>query len=143
MTVRLRRAHGPAVLGVCCALAAGCSGPTLVPVRGTLTKGDQPVADVMIQFAPEEAGPEAKVAYGHTDASGGFVLKTLPHGDGAAPGTYRVTLQPGDGTPAMRLVPGKLRDLGQTPWRVTVPPAGLGELKLDMTQDTVAGATAK
>ena len=66
----------------------------------------------MVQFAPDDAGPEAKVAYGHTDASGGFVLKSLPHEDGAVPGTYRITLQPGDGTPALKPVPGVIPRVG-------------------------------
>jgi hypothetical protein len=141
MSVSVRRALGPALVVVCWAAAAGCSrGPALVPVTGTLTKGGQPVADVMIQLAPEGGPADGKVAYGHADASGAFAMKTLPHGDGVVAGTYRVTLQPDDGSPATRLVPGKFRDLGQTPWRVTVPPAGLGGLKLDITQDTVTGA---
>jgi hypothetical protein len=139
-----RRVRWLVLVGVACGLAAGCAkGPTLTPVRGTLTKGAQPVADVMIQLAPDNAGPEAKVAYGHTNAAGAFVMKTLPHGDGVVPGTYRVTLQPGDGTPALRLVPGKFQDLSQTPWRLTVPPTGLDGLRLDMTKDGLAAAPAK
>ena len=144
MILSVRRVLCPVLVGACCALTAGCAkGPTPVAVRGTLTKGSQPVADVMIQFAPDGDAAGAKVAYGHTDAAGAFVPKTLPEGDGIIPGTYRVTLQPGDGTPAMKLVPHKFRDLGQTPWRVTVPPGGIDGLKLDMNQDTVVGAPAR
>src|SRR5262249_21821300 len=95
MTACTRRALGPALAALACGLAAGCTrAPPLTVVRGTLTKGTQPVAEVMIQFAPDDAGPDAKVAYGHADAAGAFVMKTLPHGTGVVPGTYRITLQP-------------------------------------------------
>ena len=146
MTACTRRALGPALAALACGLAAGCNrAPPLTVVRGILTTGTQPVAEVMIQFAPDDAGPDAKVAYGHADAAGAFVMKTLPHGTGVVPGTYRITLQPGDGSVALRqrLVPGKLQDLSQTPWRVTVPPTGLHDLKLDVTKETLAAAPAK
>jgi len=139
MSVRVRRVLCAVTVVACCAVAAGCSrGPALVPVRGTLVQGGgKPLPDVMIQLAPDGDAADAKVAYGHTDAAGAFVMQTLPNGEGVIPGTYRVALLPADGTPAIRLVPGKFRDLEQTPWRVTVPPTGLDGLKLDMTQDTV------
>ena len=144
MIVTVRRVLCSVLMGACCAVATGCArGPTPVSVRGTLTKDGQPVANVMIQAAPDGNAADTKVAYGHTDSTGAFVMKTLPQGDGVIPGTYRVTLQPADGSLANKLVPGKFRDLAQTPWRVTVPPTGLDGLKLDINQDTVASTPAK
>src|SRR5262245_44079179 len=97
MSLSLRRAAVLA-LAVACGFAAGCArSPKLVAVRGTLTKGAQPLPDVMIQLAPDEEGSEALAAYGHSDMSGAFVMQTLPHGKGVVPGRYRVALLPEDG----------------------------------------------
>jgi hypothetical protein len=84
-------------------LSLGCSSdsaktpvwPDPVPVSGTVTYGDQPLADAMVTFSP--TGTTAgQGAAGLTDNSGKYVLqapwtdgKTRP---GAIPGTYKVSI---------------------------------------------------
>ncbi len=70
----------------------GCSnsgGPTLHAVKGTVTKGGSPLADVSVTFTPEK-GPSSA---GVTDASGKFVLLSQTGKAGAVAGSHKVTLQ--------------------------------------------------
>lgn len=73
------------------ALLAGCgpSGPTMVPVTGTVTLDGAPVAGVGVMFAPATAG---RPAQGTTDATGKFQLTTEKSGDGVLEGEYEVTV---------------------------------------------------
>jgi hypothetical protein len=109
---------------------AGC-GPAvrLVPVQGRATLGDKVLARVTIQLVPDAAkGTHAPAGAGQTDENGAFRITTPPHGEGAVPGHYKVTVTsyPGPG------VPPSYGDPTKTPLRVEIPPAGLKnwELKL-------------
>lgn len=71
-------------MGVC-----GCShGPQCIPVRGTVTRGGQPVAGAEVTFQPVQGSP----AIGKTNEQGEFLLSTFGDKDGALPGDYRVTI---------------------------------------------------
>jgi hypothetical protein len=81
--------------GLCIWLAAGllsgCNASSdTVPVTGKVTKGGQPIAGADITFIP--TAKEGKPAAGTTDASGVYTLTTSVHGDGALPGSYKVTI---------------------------------------------------
>lgn len=123
-----------AVLGL--AALTGC-GPKLVPVTGTLTKGADPIPNVIVQFSPVDPRSGGMEAYNQTDGQGRFTLRTLTRGPGVVPGEYKVLLQPPDFGPGVKLVPGHLRDISATPWRVTVPATGITDLRLDVDHDAV------
>jgi hypothetical protein len=66
---------------------AGC-GPRLVPVSGTVTMDNKPVAGATVIFTSEDG---KYTSNGLTDESGNFSLKS-PAGEGAYPGNYKVTV---------------------------------------------------
>ena len=74
---------------------AGCSGPgsvgpKTVPASGKVTYKNQPVEGAVVSFLGDAS---TKPAMGMTDSSGEFFLTTgSKPGDGAVPGTYRVTV---------------------------------------------------
>ncbi|MHB0954906.1 MAG: carboxypeptidase-like regulatory domain-containing protein [Pirellulaceae bacterium] len=80
-----------AVVGIA---VGGCSKSSLSglePVKGTVTKGGQPLEGANVTFHP--AGTTGiRAATGVTDAAGVFTLTTLQPGDGAMPGNYNVTI---------------------------------------------------
>lgn len=71
-------------------VVTGC-GPKSVPVTGTISYRNQPVADATVVFTPQGAGRQAT---GETDAQGRFTLGTDGPGDGAIPGDYAVSVTP-------------------------------------------------
>lgn len=84
---------------VVCGLAAltvtGCGprgavGGKPVPSGGTITLDGQPLSGVLITFVPTGAGQPAT---GISGADGTFRLTTRNTGDGAIPGTYKVTVR--------------------------------------------------
>jgi hypothetical protein len=95
-------ALGLAVLAGC----AGCSGPDLHPVRGTVTRGNKPVRGGVIQFTPVGENPRLVVS-AIVGTDGTYTLKTSRTGTdrpiprlGAPAGDYTVTFTPlpaGDG----------------------------------------------
>jgi hypothetical protein len=72
------------------AVLTGCGGPTLVPVSGTVTLNEQPLAGAYVRFEPVGGGLEL-ASTGVTDGAGRY---TLACGDkaGAVPGTHRIQL---------------------------------------------------
>lgn len=89
-------------LFLCALLAAqsGCgpSGPTTVPVKGSVTKDGQPLALVVVTLMGTDGD---YVPTGETDSSGNFEIALAPSGKkGAAPGKYKVILA-GGGTPTV------------------------------------------
>lgn len=110
---------------------AGCGGPAvpLAPVRGQATLGKKNLRLVTIQLVPDGGkGTHAPTGVGQTDEEGRFRITTPPHGDGAAPGHYKVTVVTYSG----KDVPRSYADPRSTPLRVEIPPGGLEhwELKL-------------
>ncbi len=77
-----------AILGAS-VLLAGC-GSKLVHVKGVVTIDGQPADHAFVMFTPQEPG--GKEAHGSTDAAGRFQLSTFRPGDGAMPGTYKITV---------------------------------------------------
>ena len=68
---------------------AGCgSGVTLLPVSGTVTIDDKPVAGAAVLFQPAGGGPAAHAV---TDADGRYTLETA-NSKGAVPGEHKVTV---------------------------------------------------
>jgi hypothetical protein len=82
----------PALLPLILALlAAGCgaSGPRVVKISGTVSRGGKPVDKLMVNFYPEHGRP----SWGSTDAAGHYVLNYEGRGDGAVTGTHKVWVQ--------------------------------------------------
>jgi hypothetical protein len=73
-------------------LLAGCTSGSsgTIAVTGKVTKGGQPVSGAAVTFQP--AANDGKAASGTTDASGAYTLTTFVNGDGALPGSYKVTI---------------------------------------------------
>jgi hypothetical protein len=82
-------------IGVLLLGATGCSS-NLYPVRGTVTFEDgTPLPAGGIIFL-QEGGEKAIQAQGSIRPDGRYELGTNRPGDGAAPGKYRVLINPGD-----------------------------------------------
>lgn len=80
--------------------ATGCGGEgpysvKLYPVRGRILLADgQPLAGGSVQFIPSEGGLPAT---GEVGQDGSFSLKTFKTREGAAPGRYKVRVEPSGG----------------------------------------------
>ncbi len=70
---------------------AGCgrSGPRLVKVSGTVTRGGKPVPKLFLNFYPEHGRP----SWGVTDQDGHYTLNYERTGDGAITGPHKVWVQ--------------------------------------------------
>lgn len=82
-----------ALTAACFALTlTGCGEPGLgtVKVEGTLLVDGQPMEGVFLIFNPDNAGGRA--ASGRTDAQGKYSLTTEINGDGALPGSYKISV---------------------------------------------------
>src|SRR5215208_6840711 len=76
------------------ALAGGCSksDPSLVPVSGTVTRNDQPLANATVTFIPKDGTPGFG-GVGKTDAAGKYTLKgSRDDAAGIPAGEYRVVV---------------------------------------------------
>jgi len=78
-----------ALLLVCLVVGCGPSRPSTIPVTGTVTLNGTAVEGASVMLMPEGEG---QAATGITDAEGEFSLKTYDPGDGARPGSYKVTV---------------------------------------------------
>jgi len=78
------------LLSVALALAAvlGCgqSGPKIVKIEGTVTRGGQPLKGFEVHFDPEKGRPSAA----KTDEQGHYVLEYTPQIKGAVLGKHKV-----------------------------------------------------
>lgn len=115
-------------------LMGGCSKgparPRLVPVTGRVVYKDRPVGLASIEFLPDmPQGAQGFAAGGQTKPDGTFTLQTYPHGPGAVPGHYRVTIT----TEARGAIPRRYADPGETPLKVEVPEQGAPDLHLLLT----------
>ena len=72
-----------------CAGCGGDAGPAIYSVTGKLTKGDKPLAGVIVTFSPVEGGPSSS---GQTNESGAFILLSASGKAGAVAGKHKVTL---------------------------------------------------
>lgn len=79
-------------LGLLALAFTGCGSNELGTVKAsaTLTYKGEPLAEATVTLVPQESGKRAAV--GITDASGVVHFTTLAGGDGAIPGSYKVTV---------------------------------------------------
>jgi hypothetical protein len=74
-------------------MLAGCGSssgfPKTYKVSGTVKQSGKPVDGAMVTFLSDEG---TKAAVGSTNANGEFKLSTFGPGDGALPGSYKVTI---------------------------------------------------
>lgn len=106
----------------------GCGGsgenaPKLVSVTGKVTHKGQPLSAGNIFFHPAEGGTEPRdTPSSQLQLDGTFKLVSVPYGDGAKPGKYRVVLS---GSLANGIRKPEYADPKKTPWTVDVTEAGL------------------
>jgi hypothetical protein len=74
---------------------AGCAGPSLAKVTGTLTHKGKPVPNTQISFMPENGRP----SQGFTDEEGHFTLNYARGQDGVVLGKHIISLKPRPTTP--------------------------------------------
>jgi hypothetical protein len=131
------RCRPPLALTLLCAglLAGGCGqGPTpprLVPVSGRVLYKGRPVPLAAIRFVPDlSKGAQGFTATGRTEQDGTFTLQSYPHGPGAVPGAYAVTVTlEGRGAG----IPGRYADAERTLLRVEIKEQGAPDLLLRLT----------
>lgn len=77
--------------GLVCTLI-GCGASTeAVPVTGTVTFKDKPMAKINVMFVP--VNKQGIIAQGTSDEKGKFSLQTIDPNDGAIPGDYKVSFK--------------------------------------------------
>jgi hypothetical protein len=114
---------------------AGCSKgdggkAKLAPVRGRVLFDNKAVTAADIFFLPDTAkGNQGMMASSVLQEDGSFTLTTQPDGEGAVPGTYKVTLSLGR---RPEKVLDKYRRIETTPLQYTVPPEGLTDLVIEL-----------
>jgi hypothetical protein len=74
-------------------ILAGCSGPRVASVSGTVKYNNELVKGGTVTFSPEGTNP-GPPATGTVNASGEYVLQTQGSGSGAVVGKHRVTYLP-------------------------------------------------
>ena len=77
------------VLVAIAASVGGCgpTSPKTYPVTGVVTLDDMPIAGATVSFIADKNSAATT-----TDAQGKYVMSTFNQGDGAVPGTYKVTV---------------------------------------------------
>jgi hypothetical protein len=101
----------------------------LAPVRGRVSLGGKGLSHATVQLIPDEAkGTTAPTGAGQTDEDGRFQITTPPHGEGAVPGHYKVTVTAYSGS-----VPQRYADPITTPLLVEIPLDGLEDWRLELT----------
>jgi len=126
---------------ICGLVLAGCggeSGPERVPVKGQIVMADgKPVFPGSIQFVPAKGMSEGSYQSSALLHEGGkFTMRTHPHGEGVVPGTYKVVLSLGVGSPREL---AKYSNPKTTPLEVTIPEAGNENLKLTLKESVLTG----
>lgn len=90
----MKRVYGSCLLLVV-ACVAGCGGggasggATTYPATGTVELNGQPLSGATVIFSPVGDQPTATAT---TDDQGNYTLQTYDFGDGAAAGSYKVTI---------------------------------------------------
>ena len=128
--------------------ALGCSSkgghlPKTVPAAGVVTLDGKPVDGAQVVFVPAAEG--ATGAFGTTNASGHFSLRSYEEKDGAIPGDYKVQVSKTvevklkgnlDGGDAVRFdyaVPAKYTGAKTSGLTVTVPDSGIKDINLALS----------
>lgn len=115
-------------LGLILLLMVGCQKkaldrPAVFPVSGQVIQLGKPLANALVVLHPRQAkDPRVIAARATTDAEGRFRCTTFEHEDGAAPGSYAVTIRHhplikhADGfSPGPNSLPKKLADPRSSP----------------------------
>ena len=117
------------MMGLIAALA-GCGQPSckLAPVSGQVIYQGRGVSNATVQLVADTAkGTHAPTATGETSADGSFTLQTPPHGTGAVPGHYKVTVQHYHSG-----IPARYGNPARTPLQIEVPEAGRTDWKIQL-----------
>ena len=72
-----------------CIPGCGSSGPRVVKVTGTVTRGGKPAERLVVNFEPQHGRP----SWGVTDKDGRYSLNYEPGRDGAITGTHKVWVE--------------------------------------------------
>jgi hypothetical protein len=111
--------------------------PIATPVAVTVTFQGQPVEGAVVMFAPRAA--PGRPASGKTEADGKVMLTTFDRGDGAVPGTYRVTIskthvdEPGPQAEPRHLLPLEYASPETSALMAEVVAAGPNEFAFELT----------
>ncbi len=113
MTMRISRKRPVWAALLVIGLTGGCGGDpglsSLVPVKGTLTRDGQPLANAIITFLPDSSNEHVTIGTDTTGTDGTFSMTHRNH-QGVAPGKYKVVVErPADQDPAAGL-PAEVRD---------------------------------
>lgn len=125
--MRMRACAFPLLLA---AALLGCGGQSLelAPVRGRVSLGGKGISHAAIQLIPDsKKGTTAPTGAGQTDSDGNFRITTPPHGEGAVPGHYKVTVAGYSGN-----LPRQYADPVKTPLTIEIPAEGLSDWKLEL-----------
>jgi hypothetical protein len=139
------------------AMVAGCSGgsdkykksrPKTVNASGVVLYRNQPVVDAIIVCFPTTTGDKAVAASAYTDEDGQFSLQAFPPDKGAVPGDYQVTVVKVEQAPnaptgpdahdsppppePKSLIPVKYGKAETTDLKLTIPDAGISDVKFEL-----------
>jgi len=102
----------------------------LTPVSGKVVFKGQPLTSGSVFFHPAEGSTEPKdTPSSQLQLDGSFKLVSVPWGDGAKPGKYRVVLS---SALAGGIKKPEYADPKKTPWVVDVPETGLTDHVLEV-----------
>jgi hypothetical protein len=98
------------VLGSLLLISAGCGKQGKVwefnnQVEGVVKLDGRPVADVFVQFVPEDSVEQGPISTAQTDARGHFHLKTQDEQEGAVLGKHKILVFTGRNENGSRLGP--------------------------------------
>lgn len=140
----LSRFAALALLGIAALVGCGgtSDGPKLVPAKGKVMRGGQPLGNVTLQLIPEKG----QLSASSTNAQGEFTLYGPGGKEGAIPGTFKVTVacpfNPAAGSSADGSAPAaaaspcnlpqKFSVPDTTPISVTIPPEGNANLVIEV-----------
>lgn len=119
--------------------AAGCGQSRTVPVRGQVIWDDGTPAGDLVGYTVESTVPGSTVsARGDVGADGHFTMSTFVQGDGAEPGTHKVSIAPiprgeTDPPPKVRL-PARYADAQKSGLTFTVERGKTNDVKLTVSR---------
>ncbi|MDG3005341.1 carboxypeptidase regulatory-like domain-containing protein [Paludisphaera mucosa] len=120
-------------------LTAGCGHPddavALVPVKGTITRNGEPLANASVSFMPDPGNPD-QTPGGDASGPAGTYLARYKSRSGLAPGKYKVIVTPGLDAAGV-LVDSNVQEAFKD------DPIMLGEMQRSAASSSKAGRKAK
>jgi hypothetical protein len=110
--------------GICCVLTLGCNDREQIPVypvHGRVLLNGKPLADAIVSFHTQEGGMSGTYPSAHTDPDGQFAMTTYEHGDGAAQGSYSISIVCFRSRPLRKGQEGRAQNI--VPYRYASPEA--------------------